>query len=61
VTLDERTQRVTQEIAQEQNFARIAANYNAAMRNAFAAKYVRPSDLPAEAPPLSEALHAAGC
>jgi len=50
----ERSQRQTQVLAFEQNYARIAASYNAAMANAFAAKYVRPSDLPEHAPTLAE-------
>lgn len=57
----ERTQRVTQVAAQEQNFNRVAANYNAAMSDAFRAKLVKPADLPERAPSLAEASATAGC
>lgn len=48
----ERTQRQTQAIAQEQNYQRVAAQYNARMADAFQAKYVAPADLPKTAPEL---------
>ena len=57
----ERTQRVTQVAAQEQNFNRVSANYNAAMADAFRAKLVKPTDLPDRAPTLEQASLANGC
>ena len=48
------TQRETQVIAIAQNYARIAAEYDARLRDAFAAKYVAPSDVPERAPALTE-------
>lgn len=50
----ERTQRQTQLIAYENNYARLAADYDARMRNAFEAGLVRPPDLPARAPTLQD-------
>lgn len=50
----ERIQRVTQATAQTQNYARVSALYDAAMQNAFVAKYVKPGDLPDQAPSLTE-------
>jgi preprotein translocase subunit SecF len=38
-----------------QNYRRVAAEYNAAYQNVFAAKNVGPSDLPRNAPSLAEA------
>lgn len=49
---NERTQRRTQLLALEQNYARIQAEYNARLRNAFEAGLVAPSDVPARAPEL---------
>lgn len=49
-----RDQRETQLIAIEQNYARIAAEYNAKLRDAFAAKYVKPADVPDRAPELAD-------
>jgi hypothetical protein len=49
----ERTARRSQRIALEQNYARIAAEYNARLRNAFEAKLVRPPDVPSQAPSLT--------
>lgn len=49
-----KTQRQTQAIAIEQNYARIEAQYNAKLRNAFEAKWVKPSDVPQTAPTLEE-------
>lgn len=51
---DVKTQRQTQLIANEQNYNRIAADYDARLRNAFEAKLVRPSDVPDKAPTLAE-------
>lgn len=45
--------RQTQLTAQEQNFARVSAQYNAAFADAFRAKNVKPGDLPDQAPPLT--------
>lgn len=50
----ERTQRRSQALAYEQNYARIEAEFNAKLRNAFEAKYVAPSDVPKRAPTLVE-------
>ncbi|MCA9340676.1 MAG: hypothetical protein KDA17_07200 [Candidatus Saccharibacteria bacterium] len=49
-----RSQRVTQRVAIEQNYARIAADYDARLRNAFEAKLVAPPDVPDEAPALTD-------
>lgn len=49
-----RNQRETQMIAIEQNYARIAGEYDAKLRNAFDAKYVAPADVPKRAPTLNE-------
>ena len=49
---EERTQRRSQALAIKQNYARVQAEYDAALKNAFEAKYVRPADVPAEAPSL---------
>jgi hypothetical protein len=57
----ERSQRITQVAAQEQNYNRVAANYNAAMRDAFRAKFVKPGDLPETAPTFAAATRDAGC
>lgn len=57
----ERTQRITQVAAQEQNYNRVSAAYNAAMADAFRAKLVKPGDLPERAPTFVEARAAAGC
>lgn len=48
------TQRETQVIAIEQNYSRIAAEYNAKLSNAFEAKLVAPPDVPKRAPTLAE-------
>jgi hypothetical protein len=50
----ERTQRNTQLFAYENNYARLAGEYDARMRNAFEAGLVRPPDLPANAPTLTD-------
>lgn len=50
----ERSQRQTQLVAQEQNYARVAAEYNAAMADGFRSKYVKPGDLPSRASTLVE-------
>ena len=51
---DEVTQRRSQEMAYEQNYARVAAEYNTKLRNAFEAKHVAPNDVPRIAPTLLE-------
>lgn len=56
-----RSQRQSQVIAQEQNYARVAAQYNAAMADAFQSKLIKPGDLATSAPPLEEAVQTAGC
>lgn len=58
---DARTQRVSQELAYEANFRRIAAAYDAAYDDAFRAKHVGPADLPTKAPDLATELTATGC
>ncbi|UTU09701.1 hypothetical protein CcrBL47_gp416 [Caulobacter phage BL47] len=54
ITDGERIQRQTQLSAYEQNYARIAGEYNAQMADGFRAKYVKPADLPDRAPSLTE-------
>lgn len=49
---EEQVQRRSQLLAYEQNYTRIQAEYNQKLRNAFEAKYIRPSDVPASAPEL---------
>ncbi len=51
---NEQTQRRSQLLAFEQNYVRMQADYDAALQNAFKAKYVRPSDVPQQAPSLAE-------
>ena len=51
---NEASQRRSQLLAIEQNYARIEGQYNARLRNAFEAKLVRPGDVPAQAPTLDE-------
>lgn len=51
-------QRETQVIVIEQNYARIAGEYDAKLRNAYDAKYVAPADVPKRAPTLSEKVAA---
>jgi hypothetical protein len=53
-TGDVRAQRTSQRIAIEQNYARLAAQYDASMRDAFRTGLVRPSDVAAQAPELKE-------
>ena len=50
----EKTQRRDQLFAFQQNYTRLEADYNAALRNAFEAKYVKPADVPNTAPTLDE-------
>lgn len=47
--------------AYQQNYVRVAADYDAAYDNAFQAKHVGPSDIPRVAPTLSESLATAAC
>lgn len=58
---DARTQRVSQELAYEQNYGRIATSSDAAYDNAFQAKHVGPTDLPHAAPELDSELATVGC
>ena len=51
---NEKSQRRSQMLAVEQNYARIQAEYDAKLRNAFEAKLVKPSDVPTQAPTLTE-------
>lgn len=53
---EERTQRQSQELAFAMNYTRIEAEYNAKLRDAFQAKYVKPSDVPDKAPTLVDML-----
>lgn len=57
---DARVQRVSEELAYERNYRRIAADYDAAYDNVFQAKQVGPADLP-RAPGLGAELTAVGC
>jgi len=57
----ERTQRTSQRIAYQQNYERIRAHYNAYVSDPFRARLVRPSDLPTQAPELSEMLRRIQC
>lgn len=52
---DERSQRRTQVLSLEQNYARVQAQYDARLRDAFQAKLVAPSDVPQRAPDLATA------
>lgn len=52
---NEKAQRRSQVMAYEQNYQRISADYNAKMRDAFAAKYTKPGDLPDTARTLDDA------
>ncbi len=54
-------QRQSQLIAQQSNYNRIEADYNAKLRNAFEAKLVKPSDVPDKAPSLPEMKKRVGC
>lgn len=49
-------QRITQQLTIENNYNRIAADYNQAVANIFKAKLILPSDLPRTAPTLDEAV-----
>ncbi|MGZ6005170.1 MAG: hypothetical protein ACXWLH_03380 [Candidatus Saccharimonadales bacterium] len=51
---DERSQRTSQRLAIELNYSRIQAQYDAALANAFEAKYVKPPDVPRTAPTLQD-------
>ena len=54
VTSEESSQRQSQLIAYEQTYARIQADYDARMKDAFRGKLVKPRDVPDEAPTLKE-------
>lgn len=49
-----KSQRQSQLLAYETNYARLSADYDAWSRNIFEGGIVRPADLPARAPSLSE-------
>jgi len=49
-----KSQRQSQLLAYETNYARLSADYDAWSRNVFEGGIVRPADLPARAPSLSE-------
>jgi hypothetical protein len=57
----ERMDRTSQRIAIEQNYARVAAMYNGRLNDAFRAKWVKPSDVPTQAPPLTQVVQRTGC
>lgn len=50
---DYKSQRITQRIAIENNYNAVAARYNGRLADAFRAKFVKPPDVPNEAPSLS--------
>lgn len=56
-----KSQRTSQRIAIENNYDRVASEYNARLRDAFRAKLVRPPDVPDHAPTLGDALRKIGC
>lgn len=56
-----KVQLLSQQLAYEQTYRRIAAEYNAAYANAFEAKHVGPGDLPHVAPTLEEMIGARTC
>lgn len=58
---DAQVQRASQRIAVEQLYARNKAEYDARLRDAFRAKWVKPSDVPVRAPALEEKLQEVGC
>ena len=58
---NEHSQRTSQRIAYQQNYNRIAGEYNAFMSDPFRAKLVRPGDLPAQAPALEIMLTQVHC
>jgi len=49
-----KSQRQSQVLAYETNYARLSADYDAWSRNIFEGGIIRPADLPARAPSLSE-------
>jgi hypothetical protein len=49
-----KVQRTDQRIAIENNYARVAADYDGRLRDAFRARLVRPRDVPTRAPTLAE-------
>lgn len=58
---NERIQRTSQRIAIENNYNRVEAQYDAALRDAFRSKYIRPSDVPTQAPLLQDQPAAQTC
>lgn len=51
---DLKSQRQSQQLAYETNYARLSADFDAWSRNIFEGGIVRPADLPARAPSLAE-------
>lgn len=51
---DYHSQRITQRVAIENNYAAVAAKYNGRLADAFRAKLVKPPDVPSQAPLLSD-------
>jgi hypothetical protein len=56
-----KAQRVNQTTAQSNNYDRVAAEYNGRLRDAFRAKWVKPSDVPTQAPTLEDKVAQLGC
>lgn len=52
----ERIQRQSQQSAYEMNYARIASDYDAQVRDAFRAKFIKPGDLPDRSPTLASQI-----
>jgi hypothetical protein len=57
---DYRSQLGVQRRAYENQYRSVEAQYNAALRNAFKAKLVKPSDVPSTAPTLDQKVQALG-
>ena len=58
---DAKLQRTSQRISIEQNYARVKAQYDARLADAFRAKLVKPDDVPKRAPTLAETTRALDC
>lgn len=53
---DIKAQRISQQVAIENNYARVKAEYDGRLRDAFRAKLVKPADVPNQAPTLEQNL-----
>lgn len=51
-----KAQRESQLLAYENNYSRVKAEYDAKLKNAFEAKWIKPSDVPDSAPTLSQMI-----